>query len=294
VPSAFVPVFNSHMNSRIILVDALAMIYRAFYAVAGLATSAGKPTNAVFGFVKMLAQINRVWRPTHELVVFDGGIPEERSKILPEYKAQRPPMPDQLRAQLPDIEEYLDSAMIKTARIAGKEADDVLASAAASAESSGLETLVATSDKDLMQIIGGQVAMIAPGKIEDKIGPEEILRKTGVKPAQIVEWLALVGDSADNIPGVPGIGAKTAAKLLNEWGSINEIYNHLDRIKSEKIRGQLETSRPAVIRNVQLITLEKNIKLPFVPEDLTVKPPDAERLRSFYARMEFHSLANGL
>jgi len=282
------------MTSRIILIDALGMIYRAFYAVAGLATSAGKPTNAVFGFIKMLAQINRVWHPTHELVVFDGGIPEERRKMLAQYKAQRPPMPPQLRAQLPDIEEYLNSAMIKSARIEGKEADDVLASAAASAGISGLETLVATSDKDLMQIVGGHVAMIVPGKIEDKIGPDEIFHKIGVKPSQIVEWLSLVGDSSDNIPGVPGIGAKTAAKLLNEWGSLSEMYNHLDRVKSDKIRGQLETSRPDVFRNIQIITLDKGIKLPFITEDLAVKPPDTERLRSFYARMEFHSLAAGL
>jgi len=136
--------------------------------------------------------------------------------------------------------------------------------------------------------------MIAPGKIEDKIGPEEVLRKTGVKPSQIVEWLALVGDSSDNIPGVPGVGAKTAAKLLNEWGSLNEMYNHLDRIKSDKIRGRLEDGRPDVSRNVQIITLDKNIKLPFIPEDLAVKPPDTERLRSFFTRMEFHSLAAGL
>ena len=282
------------MTARIILVDALGMIYRAFYAVAGLATSDGRPTNAVFGFIKMLTQINRVWRPTHELVVFDGGVPEERRKMLAQYKAQRTPMPPQLRAQLPDIEEYLNSAMIKSTRIEGKEADDVIASAAAETESYGLETMVATSDKDLMQIVGGHIAMIVPGKIEDKVGPEEIYHKIGVKPSQIVEWLALVGDSSDNIPGVRGIGAKTAAKLLNEWGSLNEMYNHLDRIKSDKIRGQLENSRPDVLRNIQIITLDKGIKLPFIPEDLTIKPPDTERLRSFYTRMEFHSLVAGL
>lgn len=282
------------MNSRIILIDALGMIYRAFYAVTGLATSTGRPTNAVFGFIKMLAQINRVWHPTHELVVFDGGIPEERRKMLAEYKAQRPPMPSELRAQLPDIEEYLDSAMIKSVRIEGKEADDILASAAAGAVSAGLETFVATADKDLMQIVGGQVAMIAPGKIENKIGPEEILHKTGVKPSQIVEWLSLVGDSADNIPGVPGIGVKTAAKLLDEWGSLNEMYRHLDRIMPERIRVKLENSRPDVFRNIQIITLDKNIKLPFIPEDLTTRSPDTERLRAFYTRMEFHSLAAAL
>jgi DNA polymerase-1 len=282
------------MISRIILVDALGMIYRAFYAVAGLATSTGRPTNAVFGFIRMLSQINRVWRPTHELVVFDGGIPEARKKILPRYKAQRPPMPDQLRAQLPDVEEYLAAAMIKSVRLEGREADDILASAAARADSAGLETFVATSDKDLMQVVGGQIAMVSPGKIEEKIGPEEIIRKTGVKPSQIVEWLALVGDSADNIPGIPGIGAKTAARLLNEFGSLGEIFNHLDRIKSEKTRAGLEAGRADVLRNVDLITLDKGIDLPFATDDLALRMPDKERLRSFYGRMEFHSLAAGL
>jgi len=282
------------MTSRIILIDALGMIYRAFYGVTGLATSSGRPTNAVFGFIKMLSQINRFWRPTHELVVFDGGIPEARTKILPEYKAQRSPMPDQLRVQLPFVEEYLDAAMIKSVRIEGKEADDVLASTAATAETSGLETFVATSDKDLMQIVGGRIAMVVPGKIKDQVGPEEILHKTGVKPSQIVEWLALVGDSSDNIPGVPGIGSKTAAKLLNEFGSLSEIFNHIDRIKSEKIRTTLKDSRQILLRNIQLITLEKNINLPFATEDLTLSPPDIERLRSFYESMEFHSLAEEL
>ena len=270
------------------------MIYRAFYAVAGLATGAGKPTNAVFGFIRMLGQINRVWRPTHELVVFDGGVPDERRRLLESYKAQRPPMPDQLRIQLADIQDYLDAAMIKSVRVEGKEADDILASAALSAETSGFETLVASSDKDLMQIVGGHIAMIAPGKINDKIGAEEIYQKTGVQPGQIVEWLALTGDSADNIPGVPGIGAKTAAKLLGEWGSIGEMFNHLGQLKPEKARSLLENCRQDVFRNIQIITLDKNIKLPCPVEEMKCAPPDAERLRSFYSRMEFHSLAAGI
>jgi len=282
------------MNSRIVLVDALGMIYRAFYALAGLSTSAGKPTNAVFGFIRMLGQINRIWHPTHELVVFDGGIPEERRRLLGSYKAQRPAMPDQLRVQLADIQDYLDAAMIKSVRMEGKEADDILASAAVSAAGSGIETLVATSDKDLMQIADERIALIAPGKAEHKIGPEEICRKTGVQPGQIVEWLALTGDSSDNIPGVPGIGAKTAAKLLNEWGSIGEMFNHLEQLKPDKARSLLETCRQDVLRNIQIITLDKNIKLPCPVEETKVAPPDTERLRSFYTRMEFHSLAAGL
>lgn len=282
------------MTSRIILVDALGMIYRAFYAVKGLTTSSGRPTNAVFGFIKMLAQINRVWSPTYELVVFDGGVPEERRQLLGEYKAQRPPMPADLRLQLPDIQEYLDASLIANVRIDGKEADDILASVATSAETSGFETLVATSDKDLMQIAGGHVTLVAPGNIENKIGPDEICRKTGVAPEQIVEWLALTGDSPDNIPGVPGIGAKTAAKLLCAWGSLQEIFNHIDKVEPEKVRRALTDYKPDVIRNVKIITLDRQIQLPCHLEDMKVRPPDTERLRSFFARMEFHSLAANL
>lgn len=270
------------------------MIYRAFYALKGLATSAGHPTNAAFGFIRMLGQINRVWRPTHELVVFDGGICEERRRLLQSYKAQRPPMPDQLRVQFPDIREYLEAALIKSVRIEGKEADDILATAAENAQTSGWETLVASSDKDLMQIAGGNIAIIVPGKAENRIGSEEIYRKTGVRPGQIVEWLALTGDSADNIPGVPGIGALTAARLLQKWGSLHEIFNHLGQLKPEKIRSLLESHRQDVFRNIQIITLDKGIKLPCPVEDMKIVPPDAKRLRPFFERMEFHSLAEGL
>ncbi|MDD5483974.1 MAG: 5'-3' exonuclease H3TH domain-containing protein [Kiritimatiellae bacterium] len=282
------------MTSRIVLVDALGMIYRAFYAVTGLSTEAGRPTNAVFGFIRMLGQINRVWRPTHGLVVFDGGIPEERKKLLSSYKAQRPPMPDQLRVQLEDIREYLDAAGIGRLRMEGREADDILASAAKQAEAAGFEVLVASSDKDLMQITGGNIALITPGKIENRVGPEEVYLKTGVHPAQIVEWLALTGDSSDNIPGVRGIGAKTAARLLGEWGSLQGIFQNLERLKPERMRALLENCRADVFRNVQIITLDKNIKLPRPVEETKLALADTERLRSFYSRMEFHSMAAAL
>lgn len=279
------------MNPRIILVDALNLIYRAFYAVAGLATSAGQPTNAVFGFIRMLNQINRVWRPSHALVVFDGGIPAERRRLLPGYKAQRPPMPDPLRAQLADIAEYLAAASIKSVRLENSEADDVVASAAVMSAARGFETLVASSDKDLMQIAGGNIALIAPGKIEQKIGPAEVCLKTGVAPGQIVAWLALCGDSSDNIPGVPGVGVKTAAKLINAWGSLENMYANIGQVQPDKTRAKLEDCRPEVLRNIQLITLEKNLKLPFALDELALSPPDNGRLRAFYTRLEFHSLA---
>lgn len=282
------------MDSRLLLIDALGMVYRAFYAIKGLATRAGQPTNAVFGFVKMLLQINRAWQPTHELVVFDGGLPAERTQLLPAYKAQRPPMPEPLRAQLAEIREYLAAARIASLRLEGKEADDILASAAALAQTAGVEVFIVSADKDLMQVANPHIAMITPGKIEERFGPDEIIRKTGVPPEKIVDWLALTGDSSDNIPGVPGIGAKTAAKLLREWGSVREIFNALPRLQPDKLRGVLAEHRPNVLRNIELITLDQRIALPCSLEDMKTRPPDRARLRSFFARLEFHSLAAGL
>jgi len=279
------------MNSRIILIDALGVIYRSFYAIKALATSAGRPTNAVYGFIKTFAQIRRVWQPTHVCVVFDGGLPEKRKKLLETYKSQRPPMPDQLRLQLDDIREYLDAARLFNLRVEGQEADDVLASIAVQAADSGLETLVVSSDKDLLQIAGGKISLVAPGKIEDKIGPAEVKLKTGVLPEQIVEWLAMVGDSSDNIPGVPGIGAKTAAKLLGQWGSLGEILANLERLDPEKTRRLLQEHRETVLRNVELITLDKRLPLSSRPEDMLVELQDGARLQAFFKRLEFHSLA---
>jgi len=282
------------MTSRLLLVDALNIFYRSFFAVAGLATSSGRPTNAVFGFIKSLMQLERVWQPTHWLIVFDGGMPPERLALCPGYKAQRPPMPDDLRAQFQPLENYLDGARIPRVRIAGKEADDVLASAASRAAGEGLEVLVVSSDKDLMQIVDAQVAMVAPGKSAEKEGPDQVLRKTGVRPDQIVDWLALIGDSADNIPGVPGVGAKTAAKWLGQWGSLDNIWLHQGELKPEKLRQALAEQREVVLRNARMIRLERDLPGFASLADLTRRSPDVRQLKSFFEEMEFHSLANKL
>lgn len=282
------------MSSRLLLVDALGIAYRAYFAIRDLATAAGRPTNAVFGFIKTLRQMDRIWRPTHQLVVFDGGIPPERLELLAEYKAQRPAMPETLRAQLPAIDAYLDGASIAHVRLEAKEADDVLASVAALAAAQDYEVLVATSDKDLLQIVNEKTAVIAPGKIEEKIGPAEVVRKTGVRPDQIVDWLALTGDSSDNIPGVPGVGAKTAADWLSQWGSLAEIWKRLPELKPPRLSLALAGQREAVSRNARLLRLQRDIHCVKSLEDLKCRPPDTRRLLAFFEAQEFHSLANDL
>jgi DNA polymerase-1 len=282
------------MPSQLLLVDALNIFYRSFYAIADLATSAGRPTNAVYGFIKTLMQLERVWQPTHWLIVFDGGMPPERLALCPGYKAQRPPMPDALRSQFAPLETYLDSARIPRVRLENKEADDVLASAAARAEEEGFEVIVVSSDKDLMQIVDAHVAMVAPGKLVEKEGPDHVFRKTGVRPDQVVDWLALMGDSADNIPGVPGVGTKTAAKWLGLWGSLDSLWRHLDEIKPDKLRQALLDHREVVLRNARMVRLQRDINSFSSFDTLARRPPDPQRLKMFYEEMEFHSLANKL
>ena len=282
------------MSSSLLLVDALGIAYRAYYAIAGLATAAGRPTNAVYGFIKTLMQMARIWRPSHQLVVFDGGTPAGRLELLATYKAQRPAMPPALRAQLPDISAWLDAAAIAHVRLERQEADDVVASVAVQAKAAGLDVLVASSDKDLLQVVTPAIAVVAPGKAAEKIGPAEVQARIGVRPDQVVDWLALTGDSADNIPGVPGIGAKTAAKLLQQWQSLANALDHLDAVEPERTRHMLRENRELVARNLRLLRLQTNINCGTALADMRSRPPDARRLLAFYEEMEFHTLAAAL
>jgi DNA polymerase-1 len=278
-------------ENTLLLVDGTAVAYRAFYAIAELSTRAGKPTNAVFGFIKMLQQLEQLWKPTHWTVVFDGGTPEERLSRLPTYKAQREPMPDTLRSQFADIERYLDLACVKSIRMDRQEADDVIATLASAASSN---VLIATSDKDLYQLINDRVFMISPSKAGSKIGSAEVVEKTGVLPEKIVEWLALTGDTVDNIPGVPGVGPKTAAKLLAQFGSIENLWTKLDQVASEKLREALAAHRADVVRNVELVTLRRDLDVPVSVDTMGVRRIDPARMVPFYEEMEFGSLAKPL
>lgn len=281
-------------KNQLILIDALGLVYRAYYAIPSLSTGAGVPTNALLGFIKSIGQLRHHWNPSHCAVVFDGGIPPARRELLPEYKAQRPPMPEHMRAQLPLIEEYLANMGLAAVRRDLLEADDILASLAARAETAGMDVLVVTADKDLMQIVTEQVALLTPGKPDQRADPAAVRVRAGVDPAQIVDWLALVGDNADNIPGVPGVGPKTATRWLSQFGSLAGILEHLPELKPEKSRQALAQNPDLVRRNVELVRLQAD--LPDLPqlEDLRIKPPDYTRLLGFYRTYEFHALAREL
>ncbi|MCA1809208.1 MAG: 5'-3' exonuclease [Lentisphaerae bacterium] len=285
---------ESTPKPRLLLVDALALIYRAFHAIPDLRNAAGLPTNALFGFVKTVAQLEQIWRPTHGLVVFDGGIPQVRRELLQEYKAQRPPMPDAMRSQLPLIQIYLSHTGFKSVRQVEQEADDILATMAARAESVGWEVLVATADKDLMQIVTERVSLVIPGKADRRIGPDEVLLKTGVLPGQIVDWLALVGDNADNIPGVPGVGPKTAARWLKAWQDLPGIWQNTGSLQPERCRLSLLENRHVVERNRLLMYLERNLPGLCALEECRRQSPDVTGLLKFYREHNMQALARAL
>jgi DNA polymerase-1 len=275
---------------RLVIVDGNALLYRAFFAIPDLSTADGKPTNAVFGFVKAMGFVRDRREPTHWVVVFDGGLPDERKALLAEYKAQRPPMPVKLRDQREPCERFLDLSRIAWLRVQGEEADDVMASLARREEASVDEILLVTSDKDLLQLVGGKVRVAAPSGHEAPMGEADVVAKLGVPPGAVPSWLALVGDSADNIPGVPGVGPKTAAKLLAEFGSLAEVWRRLAEIEPERVRKALENSRELVDRNVAMVTL-RDIPCDLSLDAMAAREPDRPGLAAFFREMEFKSLA---
>lgn len=278
---------------RLLLVDGTQLFYRSFFGIRGLTTHDGTPSNAVFGFIRGIHQLIDVWTPSHLAVAWDGGVPQARLDLLPEYKAQRPPMPDDLRCQYQPVREFLELAGIPLVRLDHQEADDVLASLARWGERDAGEVVIVTVDKDLFQLVSAKTSMAGWGKDDKRLGPAEVFDKTGVHPAQIVEWLSLTGDTADNIPGVEGMGPKTAAKLLAQFGDLQAMWARLDEIRSERLRANLVSQRDRVERNLGLVRLLDD--LPCLPEwdALAVKPESPHVMRPFYTRMDFHSLVKG-
>lgn len=277
--------------ARILIVDGHAYAYRAFYAIRSLSSPNGRPTNAIYGFIKMLAKMRAAIKPSHLIVVWDGGLSAERQTELPGYKAQRPEMPGDLATQLDEIGRFLVAANIATYRGAGVEADDYIAFLVQEAKSVGLEAVIASADKDFMQLVGPGVGLLNPNdKSETVWGAEQVQAKTGVGPEQIVDWLSLLGDSVDNIPGVPGVGPKTATDLLRQFGSVAELYGRLDEVKSTRIRQLLADAKADVHRNQGLVRLKTEVGENFSAASLAVQPADAGRLAELFREWGFRSL----
>ena len=281
--------------NRLLIVDGHAYAYRAFYAIRELRSPSGRPTNAIYGFVKMLAKMRAAITPTHLVVVWDGGLSAERMAALPGYKAQRPEMPDDLRPQLDGIVSYLKAANVASFCRDGVEADDYIACLARRAPDAGMAAVIASSDKDFMQLVSPRVGLLNPNDKSEAIWTDgQVRAKTGVEPSQVVDWLALMGDAVDNIPGVPGVGPKTAADLLKQFGSVAELFARLDEVKSEKLRGSLRASVEAVRRNLKLVKLQDGLPCEFSPENLAEKPADAGQLAVLFRQWGFKGMLESL
>jgi DNA polymerase-1 len=277
---------------KLVLVDGSSYLYRAYHALPKLTSSRGEPTGAIHGVLNMLNKLATDEDTPHLVVVFDAPGKTFRDDLYEEYKANRPPMPDDLRDQVGPLLEAIAAMGLPLLRIEGVEADDVIGTLARQAVDSGMEVLVSTSDKDMAQLVADGITLVntMTDTVMDRDG---VKKKFDVYPEQIIDWLALVGDSSDNIPGVPKVGAKTAAKWLNEYGTADEIVAHADEIKG-KVGESLREHLEQLDMSRTLATIRQDIELPYAPEDLARGEPDRETLVPLYSRLELKRLLEQL
>ncbi len=271
------------------LIDGNSYLYRAFYAIRGLSASDGTPTNAIFGFTNMILKILREKHPAYFAVVFDTPAPTHRHEAFKEYKAHRPGMPDELKPQVPLIKEIIDAFRIQTIEKAGYEADDILAHIARDAEAEGLEVCIVTGDKDMCQVVSPNIRLY--DTMKEKITEEkDVIERFGVRPSQFPEIIALMGDASDNIPGAPGIGEKTAVKLLKEFETLENLIANRDRIKNAMARNAVSENIDNIRLSKELATVHPDVPVDIPVSDLAVKEPDWPKLLEHFRRYEFSSL----
>ncbi len=276
----------------LMLVDGSSYLYRAFHALPPLTTAAGQPTGAIVGVLNMLHKLQREHRYDLFAVVMDAKGKTFRDELFAEYKANRPPMPDELQAQIEPLLEAIDAMGLPLLQVAGVEADDVIGTLATQASDAGIQTVISTGDKDMAQLVTERITLMDTMKDRsmDASGVEE---KFGVTPAQMVDYLALVGDSSDNIPGVPKVGPKTAAKWLQQYGSVDNIKANAGAIKG-KVGESLRASFDQLELSRKLATIDCSVALDIEPDELVAGEPDTARLTALYRDLELRSLLKGL
>jgi DNA polymerase-1 len=276
----------------LVLIDGSSYLYRAFHALPALTNSQGEPTGAMHGVVTMILKLLRDEQPAHIAVVFDAPGKTFRDDMFADYKANRPPMPDDLRSQVQPILDAVAAMGLPLLRVEGVEADDVIGTLCVQAEEKGLNVLVSTGDKDLAQLVTDKVTLINTMN-NSRLNRDAVKEKFDVYPEQIIDYLALVGDTSDNIPGVPKVGAKTAAKWLNLYDSADGIVEHGDEIKGkvgESMRDNVDLMR----LSRDLATIKKDVDLEVGVDDLTTSDADTEALRKLYSHYELRALLRQL
>ncbi|MGD0489958.1 MAG: DNA polymerase I [Steroidobacteraceae bacterium] len=277
---------------KLLLVDGSSYLYRAFHALPPLTNSKGEPTGAVLGVLNMLNKLMKEESPQRVAVVFDAPGRTFRDDLFDQYKAHRAPMPDDLRSQLQPLLEAVSALGLPLLRIAGVEADDVIGTLAIQAAAAGFDVLISTGDKDMAQLVDPRISLVNTMS-NTRLDREGVKAKFDVFPEQIVDYLALVGDSSDNIPGITGVGPKTAAKWLNQYGTLDALITHAAEIPG-KVGENLRNELPALELSRKLATIHATVPLELTPEELLAGSPDLLRLRDLYGRLELRALAKSL
>ncbi|MEM6453896.1 MAG: DNA polymerase I [Acidobacteriota bacterium] len=271
------------------LIDGYANIFRAFYAIRNLTDARGAPTNAVFGFLQMLRKLLRDHNPSHLGVALDTSGPTVRSAQYADYKANRKPMPDELRAQIPHIRSLLEAYRIPMLELPTYEADDVLGTLAAKGRDAGYDVVLVSPDKDLMQLVDAHVHQLHPTR-DKRYDPAGVEEDFGVPPGQVIDVLALMGDASDNVPGVPGIGEKGAKTLIRQHGSLDALLDAAPEVKRKSYREGLIEHREQAILSRDLVTIHTDLDVDFDADALRYEGPDPEMLRTLCVELDFHSV----
>ncbi len=271
------------------LIDGNSYVYRAYYAIKGLSNSKGLPTNAIYGFTNMLLKVIRQKKPDGILVSFDSPVPTKRHRLYEEYKAQRPETPGDLIQQIPHIRRMISALNIEVSEVPGYEADDVLGTIARKAASQGANVFIVTGDKDMLQLVGERIKVYDPMK--DVVLDEQYIReKFGVGAERITEFMALTGDAVDNIPGIKGIGEKTAKELLSQFSSLEDLLRNTGRIKKEKLRNLVSQNGEVVRLSHELATLDTSAPVDIDAIECRLEEPDWSLLLSLFREFEFGSM----
>ena len=286
---------SSKQQKRLFIIDGYATLYRAHYALIRnpLTNTAGTPTSAVFGFANQVFQLIDDEKPDYLVAAFDSKGKNFRHELYTDYKANRSEMPDEIQTQLPYLWELLEAMNIPILRVGGVEADDIIGTVAKMCDKENLQCNIVSGDKDFMQLINDKTFLYAPQarkRAKEIFDKKKVLEKWGVGPEHIIDLLGLMGDSSDNVPGVQGVGPKTAQKLIQDFGSIENIYEEIDNISNEKMREKLLNSKDNALLSKQLVTILTDVKIDATINDFEKKEMDSSKLEDIFKELEFSGL----
>ncbi|NLM43118.1 MAG: DNA polymerase I [Clostridiales bacterium] len=280
-------------KDRMLIIDGNSLMHRAFYALPSLTNRDGLHTNVIYGFVNMINKLIEQYEPKYIAIAFDRKEPTFRHKEYPEYKAKRLKMPEDMAEQIPYLKEVIDAMNIKRIEVEGYEADDIIGTISKLSDAEGISTFIVTGDRDAFQLIteNVHVLMTKKGISEmEEYDKDKLLSQYEINPEQVIDLKGLMGDASDNIPGVPGVGEKTALQLLKQFKNIEEILENTEKIKKNKVRQNIETNRDIALLSKKLATIVTDVPLEITIEDLKYKEPDYDALVELYSMLDFRSL----